>query len=273
MTQTTGNNAVTLPEDIVELIKPSNKKQVTNKGVFIGVGVGPGDPQLMTLKAFHLIKSADVICFLTDKNGHSHAKEIAREAIAEMNAKALQLAIEMPMEKDRKKANIAYDLGSQAIEKQLNEGKNVIFLCEGDPLFFGSYTYLLERLQDDFSCNVVPGISSVNAAASALVRPLTALTDSFSVISGRHSDEFLQATLSQYDSVVIMKAGQSRARILKALTLTNRVEDASYLEYIGRENEYIENDVSQLAVEPGPYFSLFVVRNKAIISDITKSSS
>lgn len=242
-------------------------------GQFIGVGVGPGDPQLMTLKAFYLIKSADVICYLTDKNGHSHAKMIAREAIAEMDSNALHLAIEMPMEKDRKKANHAYDTGSQSIDKQLSLGKNVIFLCEGDPLFFGSYTYLLERLQTKFNCQVVPGISSVNAAAAALVRPLTALTDSFAVISGRHSDEFLKTSLSQYDSVVIMKAGQSRVRILAALTATNRMQDASYLEYIGRDNEYIEDDVSQLAAEAGPYFSLFVVRNKATTLTANKTMS
>ena len=249
-----------------ELIKSTTQSagdlHTLERGTFIGVGVGPGDPQLMTLKAFYLIKNADVICYLTDNNGHSHAKTIAREAVAEMHVSALHLAIEMPMEKDRKKANHAYNMGSQAIVQQLALGKNVIFLCEGDPLFFGSYTYLLERLQPTFCCQVVPGISSVNAAASALVRPLTALTDSFAVISGRHNDAFLQASLAQYDSVVIMKAGQSRVRILSALRATNRMQDASYLEYIGRENEFIEDDVSQLPVEPGPYFSLFVVRNK-----------
>lgn len=262
MTKLTEDHSVTKQAKNIEQAN-DNKSDYSQKGTFIGVGVGPGDPQLMTLKAFHLIKTADVICYLTDKDGHSHAKAIAQEAIAEMNSQAIHLAIEMPMEKDRKKANVAYDQGSKAIEKQLCVGKNVIFLCEGDPLFFGSYTYLLERLQDDYCCQVVPGISSVNAAAAALVRPLTALTDSFAVISGRHSDEFLQASLRQYDSVVIMKAGQSRVRILAALTATNRQQDASYLEYIGRENEYIEDDVSQLAVEAGPYFSLFVVRNKA----------
>ncbi|NQZ23028.1 MAG: precorrin-2 C(20)-methyltransferase [Colwellia sp.] len=240
----------------------SENKKAKQHGTFIGVGVGPGDPQLMTLKAYQLIINADVICYLTDKNDYSHAKDIARHAVAKMSADSLEIAMFMPMEKDRTKANVAYDKGSKEISSQLSLGKNVIFLCEGDPLFFGSYSYLLERLQDNFICQVVPGISSVNAAASALVRPLTALTDSFAVLSGRHSEELLQQSLRQHDSLVIMKAGKSRPKILAALLATNRIEDASYLEYIGRENEFIENDVSQLANEAGPYFSLFVVRNK-----------
>lgn len=238
------------------------KKSNAPLGHFIGVGVGPGDPQLMTLKAYQTIKDAEVICYLTDKNNYSHAKDIAREAVALIDENCLEIAIFMPMAKDRTKANIAYDSASLQIAEQLGLGKNVVFLCEGDPLFFGSYAYLLERLQSNFICQVVPGISSVNAAASALVRPLTALSDSFAVLSGRHEQIFIEQSLRLHDSVVIMKAGQSRPKILAALAATNRTVDASYLEYIGRENEFIENDVSQLANEAGPYFSLFVVRNK-----------
>jgi len=247
----------------------SEVQKAQQHGTFIGVGVGPGDPQLMTLKAYQLITDADVICYLTDKNDYSHAKNIARHAVAKMSVDSTEIAIFMPMEKDRTKANIAYDKGCIEISAQLSQGKNVIFLCEGDPLFFGSYSYLLERLQGDYICQVVPGISSVNAAASALVRPLTALTDSFAVLSGRHSEELLQQSLRQHDSLVIMKAGKSRPKILAALHATNRIQDASYLEYIGRENEFIENDVSQLANEAGPYFSLFVVRNKAPMHNVT----
>jgi precorrin-2 C20-methyltransferase len=242
---------------------------LSHTGSFIGVGVGPGDPQLMTLKAYQLIIDAEVICYLTNKTNYSHAKDIARHAVAKRSADSIEIAIFMPMEKDRTQANIAYDQASKEISTYLSLGKNVVFLCEGDPLFFGSYSYLLERLQNRFTCQVVPGISSVNAAASALVRPLTALTDSFAVLSGRHSEEFLQQSLRQYDSLVIMKAGKNRPKILAALFATNRSQDASYLEYIGREQEFIENDVSQLANEAGPYFSLFVVRNKKLMHNTT----
>ena len=254
--QETQSNCV--PSSAVKAISPDN----ISTGTFIGVGVGPGDPELMTLKAFRLISQADVLCFLVDSQGKSHAKSIAAEAIAANNLAVQYIPILMPMNKDRRLANQHYDQASDAIQSQLALGKNVVFLCEGDPLFFGSYSYLLERIEDHFLCQVVPGISSVNAAASALVQPLTRLTDAFAVVSGRHSAEFLRSTLRQYDSVVIMKAGQARGRIIQALADTKRSQDASYLAYIGREQEVIEHDISQLSSDAGPYFSLFVVCKK-----------
>jgi len=230
-------------------------------GKLIGVGVGPGDPELMTLKAFRLLQQVDVICYLTNNDNISQAKMIASDAIDARKSPAIEIGIVMPMSKDRTLANQAYDDGAARVQQQLEQGKDVVFICEGDPLFFGSFSYLLERLQDQFVCEVVPGITSINAASSALVSPLTALTDSFAVVSGRHSDEFLRQTLSEHDSVVIMKAGQSRPHILAALASTGLMQDASYLEYISREQQIIEKDVTKLADEVGPYFSLFVVRN------------
>jgi len=135
----------------------------------------------------------------------------------------------------------------------------VVFLCEGDPLFFGSFAYLLERLQSQNTCQVVPGISSVHAASSALQLPLTVLQESFAVVSGRHSAEQLLSALQMHDSVVIMKSGRSRQKILTALEQSGRTDDASYLEYIGRDGESIQRDIGLLDNESGPYFSLFVV--------------
>jgi len=230
-----------------------------SKGTFYGVGVGPGDPELLTLKAFRLIQQAVVISYLSNTEGSSQAKTIARSALADAVSPALEIPILMHMSNDRRLANQAYDQGARAIQEQLNAGQDVVFLCEGDPLFFGSFAYLLERLEDNYCCQVVPGISSVNAAASSLVEPLTLLKESFAVVSGRHSDEQILDTLQTHDAVVIMKAGRARPRILKLLEDCDRTKDARYLEYIGREQEHIEKNVSNLANEAGPYFSLFVV--------------
>ncbi|EAR62319.1 precorrin-2 C(20)-methyltransferase [Neptuniibacter caesariensis] len=229
------------------------------KGRFIGVGVGPGDPELLTVKAWRLIQSADVISYLVNDKGASQAKQIASEAIYSATSAQSGIPIYMPMSTEREKANQAYDQGAVAIAEQLEQGLDVIFLCEGDPLFFGSFSYLLERLQDRYSCEVVPGITSVNAAAATLVHPLTMLKESFAVVNGRHSDEQILAALQQHDTLVIMKAGQARPRLLKLLEESGRSDDAQYLEYIGRDNQRIVNDVRELEVEAGPYFSLFVI--------------
>jgi len=227
----------------------------------IGVGVGPGDPELITLKAARLIEEADVISFICNEKNQSQARNIARHILANKKSKA-EIPIVMPMSEDRRIANQAYDSAAQKIQKTIEAGKTVVFLCEGDPLFFGSFAYLLERLKHSISCQVVPGISSVHAAASSLLQPLTMLKESFCVVSGRHDDSLLIDALNTHDSVVIMKAGRSRQRILKAIHIAKRTEDAQYLEYLGREGEYIQNDISLLKEENGPYFSLFVVTRK-----------
>ena len=232
------------------------------KAQFIGVGVGPGDPELITLKAARLIQQADVISFISNENDKSQAKQIASELLQGVDKQQLMLPVIMPMSENRSIANAVYDETAKSIQEQLNMGKLVVFLCEGDPLFFGSFAYLLERLQEQNSCQVVPGISSVHAASSALQLPLVMLQESFAVVSGRHSEEQLIQALKSHESVVIMKAGRSRQNILNALEATGRKNEASYLEYISREDECIKRDISELKGESGPYFSLFVVTSK-----------
>lgn len=228
-------------------------------GTFIGVGVGPGDPELMTLKAWRLIEQAEVISFIAHENGQSQAKTIAYGALVNNKNKPLEIPVCVPMVNNREPVNAVYDKVAEHIQHQLQAGKNVVFICEGDPLFFGSFAYLLERLEGDYPCQVVPGISSVHAASSALKLPLTMLKESLSVMSGRHTRLQLETALRTNDTVVIMKAGRSRQRILDALSATNRTSDAYYLEYIGRDNQRLINDITTLEAEEGPYFSLFVV--------------
>lgn len=238
-------------------IQQSESEQ--SKGKLIGVGVGPGDPELLTLKAFRLIQSASVVSYLSNDEGKSQALSIANEAFKTITAAQKHIPIQMPMSLDRRLANQAYDQGAEAIREVLSQGKNVVFLCEGDPLVFGSFAYLLERLNAEFECLSVPGISSVHAASSSLTHPLTMLKESFTIVSGRHSQSQLEAALKQHDTVVIMKAGKARAKILAALEATERLGDGQYLEYIGRENQKIEQDLTLLNPVSGPYFSLFLI--------------
>lgn len=254
---------------------------------FIGVGVGPGDPELITLKAARYIQQADVISYIANEQGSSQAKTIARMVLGDVKKSQDEIPLIMPMSEDRTQANSVYDQAADAIKRVISQGKTVVFLCEGDPLFFGSFTYLLERIQNNVSavakeeekektpslavlddqsfdeqpitCEIVPGISSVHAASSALQIPLTVLTESFTVMSGRHSDEQLLQALRTHDSVVIMKAGRSRQKIIQALHASQRIHEAQYLEYIGRDEQRIEHNVESLRGEAGPYFSLFVI--------------
>lgn len=226
---------------------------------FYGAGVGPGDPLLLTLKTHQLIQSADVISYIGNTDGHSQAREIARHSIEARTSAAEEVMVKMPMSTNRSLANQAYDEAAMLLRQHLAAGKSVVFLCEGDPLFFGSFSYLLQRLGGDFACQVVPGITSVNAAAATLQQPLTLLKESFAVVSGRHTDQQIEQTLAQHDSVVIMKAGQARPRILALLRQTGRWQDGHYLEYIGRDQQRLVSNLDDLEDQAGPYFSLFVI--------------
>jgi len=237
---------------------------VTKTGTFIGVGVGPGDPELLTLKAYRAIQAADVVCYLANESGESQAKNIALEALKEPIKKQRHISFNMVFSRDRSKANIAYDKAISDIEEQLKMGKEVVFLCEGDPLFFGSFTYLLERLDSQYTSQVVPGVPAFLAATAELQKPLTVLKQSFSVITGRHSDQKIKAALLEHDAVVIMKAGIARPRLLALLKETKRFDDARYLEYISRDNQKIVTDLNQLENEEGPYFSLFVITREEL---------
>lgn len=240
----------------------SLEKNSSMNAQFIGLGVGPGDPELITLKAHRLMQNADVVSYLANEQGSSQARDIAQHSLEGSKAGQVEIPVPMPMKNDRTGANQAYDLAADKIRSVIAEGKNVVFLCEGDPLFFGSFSYLLDRLQDEMTCAVVPGISSVHAASSALKLPLSMLTESVAIINGRHSEEKIRQTLQQHDSVIIMKAGPYRPKILAALADTGRSEEANYLEYIGRDDQVIIDDVSELGDDKGPYFSLFVVLKK-----------
>ena len=233
-------------------------------GVFYGVGVGPGDPELITLKAARLIGQSDVISYLcnnadSNKPKHSQSKAIAQSLIEERAKPAVEISIPMPYKHDRTAANRAYDQAADTIKSALSQGQDVVFLCEGDPLFFGSYAYLQERLCENFTCIAIPGISSPNAASAVAGIPLVMQKENYAVLSGRLSDEKILAHLNDFDSLALMKVGQSRARLLSLLKASGRLQDAVYIEYATREQQNVVYDVSTLDDEAGPYFSLFII--------------
>lgn len=229
------------------------------KACFYGVGVGPGDPELITLKAHRLIQDADVIAYLANQQGRSQARSIAAPSLKDCKAGQKELPIKVLMCRDRSSINRSYDQAADEIKQRLADHQAVVFLCEGDPLFFGSFAYLMTRVSGQFSCEVVPGISSVDAASAALKKPLTMLQENLAVISGRSGDQQIIDALDTMDSLVILKAGQERPRLLKLLRESGRLSEACYLEYIGRDEQVIVRDVHRLPNQPGPYFSLFVV--------------
>ena len=126
-------------------------------GTLYGVGTGPGDPQLVTRRAWSLVESAHVIAYPAPDSGESFARSIVADAIG---PDAVEIPIVVPMRTGRAPAQSIYDKGARDIAAHLAAGRDVVVLCEGDPLFYGSFMYLLVRLRDDFPVEIVPGVTS-----------------------------------------------------------------------------------------------------------------
>jgi precorrin-2/cobalt-factor-2 C20-methyltransferase len=233
----------------------------TSTGIFYGIGVGPGDPELLTLKAHRLIQQADLVTYLSSETGNAMARTISSASLDKaLNPLQIEHAIVMPMNENRHSINLLYDEAATVIANHLNDGKNVVFLCLGDPFFFGSFAYLYDRLNHQYPVETVPGVTAINASVALTGRPIGLLAENSAVISGRRDDDDILQTLKQFDNIAIMKPGRRRPDLLRLIEQAGRSSDSCYIEYAGQPNEKIVYDISTLnATVTGPYFSLFLI--------------
>ncbi len=223
-------------------------------GIFYGIGLGPGDPELITLKAHRIIVGVGVVAYPQVTSGESFTREIARNSISK---DSIELPILVPMAVERGPAQVAYDAGATEIAKFLEDGIDVAYLCEGDPLFFGSFMYLQSRLQDRFEVKVVPGVTSISAASAELGRPLTARNETMAVLPGPLPDDLLRARISEVDAIAIMKVGRHLSRIRTVVEDLGLLECANYVERASQP----EARSMPLAAAPdtAPYFSMILI--------------
>lgn len=228
------------------------------KGRLHGVGVGPGDPDLITLKALKVLRAANIIAYPALGEGDSLARAIAAPHIPEGRE---EFAIRMPMLVDRFPAMEVYDQAAERISEALDNGKSVAVLCEGDPFFYGSFMYLFGRLADRHLVEVIPGVSSLMACAAALSAPLAARNDVLTVLPAPLEDSVLEARLAATDSAAIVKVGRHFERIRALLERLNLAENAHYVERATMENQRVLPllDVDETAV---PYFSMILTHKR-----------
>lgn len=222
-------------------------------GTLYGVGVGPGDPELITRKAARLISSAGVVAYPAANGQESFARAIAADLIA---ADAVEIRMDVPMERAREPAQAAYDLGAEAMATHLSEGRDVVTLCEGDPLFYGSFMYLMDRLKDRFPVEVVPGVTSVSASAAAIGHPLTARTEVLTVLPGTLEPEAMEDAMQGADAVAVLKLGRHLEKVKEALARAG-FDGATYIERASLADEIT---APLRETERAPYFSLVLAR-------------
>ncbi len=224
-------------------------------GRLYGIGVGPGDPELLTLKAYRLLQSARVVAYPAPDDGESFARSIVAEFLP---GNATEIPIVIPMRVERFPAASIYDEKAQEISRHLEAGTDVVVLCEGDPFFYGSFMYLFERLADRFDCEIVPGVSSLMAAASALKRPLAARNDVLTVLPAPLDNQKLRERLESCDAIAIIKVGRHFERIRGLIAEAGLMDRAGYLERVSLEKQQVM-PLGEVSLESAPYFSMILI--------------
>lgn len=227
-------------------------------GTLYGIGVGPGDPELMTLKAVRLLATVPVIAWPAPLEGDGLARTIAAGLIP---AGRVEIAIRMGFAVDRAGADAAYDQGAARIAAELEQGRDVAVLCEGDPFFFGSFIYLFGRLAGRFPIEVVPGVSSPMTAAAAAGRPLAAWDDALAVIPATRGDAEIERLLEAVDAAVIMKVGRHLGRLCRLLERLGLAGHACIVERASHPDQRILG-LAEAESSGVSYFSIILVHRR-----------
>ncbi|MDI9408220.1 MAG: precorrin-2 C(20)-methyltransferase [Candidatus Pacebacteria bacterium] len=232
-------------------------------GTLWGIGLGPGDPQLLTLKAVKAIGLVDVIAY-SAPDAADAPPSLARTIAAEWLTRGVpEYALRLPMVEPRHPAAAIYDRAAEDLAQYLQQGQSVGFLCQGDPLFYGSFIYVMNRLVERFPLEIIPGVSSLTAAAAAARFPLTGRTDRLSVVPATLGDDQIAQSLARDDAVVLIKLGKNLARIKALLERQGLMDRAIYVERATMSEQRIMPLV-QVAGDRAPYFALILVRRMAV---------
>jgi precorrin-2/cobalt-factor-2 C20-methyltransferase len=227
-------------------------------GRLYGLGLGPGDPELITLKAWRILRQAPVIAYPAPDDAASFARSIVATWLSPAQ---IEIAIRVPMEIARFPAQEVYDRAAVELAAHLDAGRDVALLCQGDPLFYGSFMYLFGRLGERFACEIVPGVSSLGACAAAAGFPLAARNDALAVLPAGLDDAELTRRLAACEAAAIIKLGRHFTRIRALLGELGLTDKARYVERATLANERV---LPLDQVDPGsaPYFSMILLHRR-----------
>jgi precorrin-2/cobalt-factor-2 C20-methyltransferase len=227
-------------------------------GTLYGVGIGPGDPELITLKALRILKSVPVLAWPAPEEGPSLAREIVA---GHLPGTQREIPIRMPLLPARFPADDVYDGAAAEIGAALDAGEDVAVICEGDPFFYGSFMYLYGRLAGDYPVEVVPGVSSLTACAAALGAPLSAKNDVLTVIPGPLDSDTIKQRLTDADAVAIIKVGRHFERIRTLIDDLGLTANARYIERATMGEQRIL-PIGEVGDGNAPYFSMILVHKR-----------
>ncbi|HSU34472.1 MAG TPA: precorrin-2 C(20)-methyltransferase [Propionibacteriaceae bacterium] len=232
-------------------------------GRLYAVGVGPGDPELLTLKAARIIRAAPVVAFYSGTRGVSIARSIVADLLAPDVMEELltyPVTVGQTEHRDGYPGVIGefYDASAERLASHLEAGRDVVVLAEGDPLFYSSYMYLHDRLAGRFASEIVPGVTSISAASAATATPLVRHEDVLTVLPGTLPVPELARRLADTQAAVIMKLGRTFPGVVEALAQAGRLAEARYVERASTGAEVVR-PVADVDPATVPYFSMIIV--------------
>jgi precorrin-2/cobalt-factor-2 C20-methyltransferase len=234
-------------------------------GRLYGVGVGPGAPDLLTLRAQRVLREAQVLILPRgNDHGGSMAWRIARPMVGEIDGQE-RLYLTFPMSKDPARLRPAWETALAAIGARLERGLSVAFLTEGDPSLYSSFIYLAReapRRWPDVTIEIVPGVSSLAAVPAMTGLPLADGQERIAIVPANYGVDDLVRVLEAFDTVVLMKIGAEMPNVLAALERAGLVEKAVYVSRATMPDQRIERDLRQVSAEYGDCFAMVVVAKR-----------
>ncbi len=226
-------------------------------GKLIGVGLGPGDPELITIKADRIIREAEVIAYPEPDNGESFARSVAAASFAD---DVIEIPITIPMKEDRFPAQEVYEAAAKEIETHLTTGIDVVVLCQGDPFFYGSFMYLFERVSKRFPVEIIPGVTSMTACAAVAKTPLCARMESLSVLPSPMDETRLARMLSVAGAAAFVKVGRHLAKVRRVIDRFGLTDRSIFVAYASLPQQIVL-PLSEAPSE-APYFSIVLVQGE-----------
>ena len=229
-------------------------------GEFYGVGVGPGDKELITLKAVRIIKSVD--CIFAPR-ADSKKSSLALDIVKDIASGKRVIEQIYPMVRDKTKLESAWKDAANEIKDEIESGNNVAYLTIGDPLTFSTYCYLLQQLSKILpsqKIHTIPGITSYNAAASLANFSLIEQDEKLAIIPVSNEVSELRPVLKDFDTVVLMKVAKKLDEVIELLEEMKLIDNSLFASYVGFDNEFITRDLSSLKGSGRGYLSVIIVR-------------
>ncbi len=232
-------------------------------GEFYGIGVGPGDSELITLKAVRIIKSVD--CIFAPR-ADSKRSSLALDIVSNVCEGKRVVEQVYPMVKDKTKLETAWLASANEIKRELDAGNSVAYLTIGDPLTFSTYCYLLQqlsRLIPSQKIHTIPGITSYNAAASLANFSLIEQSEKLAIIPVSSNVDELRPILNSFDTVILMKVAKKLDEVIELLEDMELIDNSLFASYIGQKDEFITRDLLSLKGAGKGYLSVIIVRKPA----------